>query len=64
MKSPDQTRFGYHVRPDGDGWTWETYDLAGQVQERGWAPQKALAAACVIRALAQAASPEPVRNAA
>lgn len=32
-----------------------TFDLEGQVQERGFAPDKAIAAACVIRALARAA---------
>jgi hypothetical protein len=54
MSSSDQACFGYQIRPSGDGWAWTTFDLAGAVTARGWAPNKALAAACVIRALARA----------
>ena len=53
MRPADPSCFGYQIRPAGDGWAWVAYDLDGQVQARGWAPQKVLAAACVIRALAR-----------
>jgi hypothetical protein len=61
MSSAHQASFGYQIRPADGGWTWMTFDLAGEVQERGWAPQKALAAACVIRALAREAAPVPTQ---
>jgi hypothetical protein len=56
MRSSDEARFGYQIRPDGDGWAWVTFDLTGAVAARGWAPNKTLAAACVIRVLAHAAA--------
>jgi hypothetical protein len=64
MKSPSQAAFGYQIRPAGEGWSWVSYDLDGIVQEQGWAPQKALAAACVVRALARMAIAGEVRAAA
>lgn len=47
--------FGYRIRPSAGGWAWTTFDLSGGVTERGHAPSKAVAAACVIRALARGA---------
>jgi hypothetical protein len=65
MTSREQTCFGYRIRATADGWTWVTFDPAGEIQARGTAPDKALAAACVIRALARAAVDQaPVRKAA
>ena len=64
MTSSDRAAFGYRICPSNDGWTWITFDLAGAVAARGWAPDKALAAACVIRALARAATAEEGREAA
>ncbi|MDB5467319.1 MAG: hypothetical protein JWQ46_2081 [Phenylobacterium sp.] len=66
MTSRDDTCFGYRIRATETGWDWMAFDMAGQVQERGHAPDKALAAACVIRALARAACDDsaPVRRAA
>jgi hypothetical protein len=60
MGSRDHAAFGYHIRAAEQGWTWVTYGADGQAQERGWAPQRALAAACVVRALAR----PPIRAAA
>ena len=45
--------FGYRIRPCETGWLWIAFDAAGAVRERGRAPTKALAAACVIRAIAR-----------
>ena len=64
MISPDQSCFGYNIRQTASGWSWVTYDLDGGVQAQGSAPDKALAAACVIRALARAATEQPSRKAA
>jgi hypothetical protein len=58
----DHTSFGYRLSKTADGWTWITFDLAGKVAARGHAPTKAVAAACIIRALARASV--PVANAA
>ena len=57
MTSPDHAVFGYRIRPADGGWTWVTYGLRGEVLAQGAAPNKALAAACVVRALARAAAP-------
>jgi hypothetical protein len=57
MGSRNDAAFGFRIRPTGAGWVWTTFDLAGRVQERGHAPDKTLAAACVIRSLARAAQP-------
>lgn len=45
--------FGYRIRPCAAGWSWTAFDAGGGVQERGEAPTKAMAAACVIRAIAR-----------
>jgi len=57
MNGRNHANFGYRIREDGGGWSWTTFDLSGEVQARGHAPNKALAAACVIRMLARAAAP-------
>jgi hypothetical protein len=56
--------FGYEIKAVDSGWAWVAYDIDGAVRQKGWAPQKALAAACVIRALARAATQEPSKAAA
>lgn len=53
----DHASFGYRLSKTTDGWTWTTFDLAGQVAVRGHAPTKAVAAACIVRALARASTP-------
>jgi|GEM_PF-6038963 len=55
MSSSEDPCFGYKIHPAADGWAWVTFDLQGCVQEEGWAPQKAVAAALIVRALARAA---------
>jgi hypothetical protein len=56
MDSSTATSFGFRIYPLGEAWRWECYDPCGRVQARGAAPEKALAAAFVIRALAQASA--------
>jgi hypothetical protein len=56
--SPARTCFGYQIRATPDGWAWTTYHLDGSVNDQGRAPEKALAAAMVVRALARSACEE------
>jgi hypothetical protein len=49
--------FGYRISRTASGWLWVAFDVQGQVQDRGLAPNKALAAACVIRTIARNAVP-------
>lgn len=65
MNGANETCFGYRICPTEQGWSWVAFDPAGEIQERGTAPSRAIAAACVIRALARAAAPAgPLRAAA
>lgn len=43
--------FGYHIKNDGDYWTWAILDDSGTVKQHGRVKSKAIAAACVIRQL-------------
>ena len=60
----DHASFGYRIRETAEGWAWSTLDSTGRVQARGQAPNKSIAAACVIRALARSALPDEARSAA
>lgn len=66
MTAREDATFGYKIRRTDDGWTWTTFDPGGRLLEQGHAPSKAVAAACVIRALARNAceAMEPIRTAA
>ena len=55
VPSIDRACFGYQICPTSEGWAWTTYNLDGTVNDEGRAPEKALAAAMVIRALARSA---------
>jgi hypothetical protein len=41
----------FSIAPDGDGWSWETFDRKGRALERGLAKSKREAAAWVIRCI-------------
>jgi hypothetical protein len=43
--------FPYRIRPCERGWVWELRDPSGRRRAGGEAPDRAVAAACVIRAL-------------
>ncbi|HEY8614670.1 hypothetical protein [Phenylobacterium sp.] len=60
----DDASFGYRICREEGGWTWTTFDLAGEVLLKGHAPTKAVAAACVIRALARSVLPSEAAQAA
>lgn len=66
MAVREDTTFGYKMRRTDAGWAWTTFDTAGRFLEQGSAPTKAIAAACVIRALARNACEHvaPLRTAA
>ncbi|CAN5487885.1 hypothetical protein BH10PSE3_BH10PSE3_04140 [soil metagenome] len=51
----DMVRFS--IRPQADGWRWETLDAAGQRRTGGVVRSKALAAALVIRDICAAQTP-------
>ena len=51
----DMVRFS--IRPQADGWRWETVDAAGQRRAGGVVRSKALAAALVIRDICAAQAP-------
>ena len=45
--------FGFRVAKTRSGWTWAAYDADGRAVETGAAPNRAAAAACVIRVIAR-----------
>jgi hypothetical protein len=45
--------FGYKLQSVQDGWRWLTFAEDGSVAETGVAPTRAVAAACIIRALTE-----------
>lgn len=47
----------FSIRPQADGWRWETVDAAGQRRAGGIVPSKAIAAAFVIRDICAAQTP-------
>ena len=51
--------FGFTISPDQDGWSWTTFDRAGEPRASGRARSRAVAAAFVIRDLTHARSPHP-----
>jgi hypothetical protein len=53
MNGQGASHFGYRVRQDGGAWQWTAFDACGRVCAQGRAPSRAVAAALVIRALAQ-----------
>lgn len=56
--SSNNAGFHFHIRPSGDGWSWQAIDADGQVRDAGAAPTKAVAAACVIRMIARSLHPD------
>jgi hypothetical protein len=64
LRMRDQANFGYQISKHGDGWRWVTFDLSGAVRQRGEAPTKAIAAACIVRALARVATEVDLQRAA
>lgn len=57
----DVKNFGYRIWRTAGGWAWSAFDLSGAVVEQGAARDRAIAAACVIRALSRQAPAEPHR---
>ena len=47
----------FSIRPQADGWRWETVDAEGQRRAAGVARSKAIAAALVIRDICRAQTP-------
>jgi hypothetical protein len=47
------SEFGYRISRTREGWSWVAFDTAGAVIASGAARDRAVAAACVIRAIAR-----------
>lgn len=50
--------YGFRISKTPAGWAWATYDAGGRAIESGAAPNRAVAAACVIRVIARSAAPD------
>jgi len=49
-----KSAFGFHVRRVGAAWRWRAFDAHGAVSGQGFAETRAIAAASIVRSLAQA----------
>lgn len=54
----DAAGYGFRISRSGAGWTWAAYDAEGRAIESGAAPNRAVAAACVIRVIARSEAPD------
>ena len=52
----------FSIRPQADGWRWETVDAAGQRRAGGVVRSKAIAAAFVIRDICGAQAPSAAHH--
>lgn len=57
MPAASGAGFGYRIARTRAGWTWAAYDAEGRAVETGAAPNRAVAAACVIRVIARNHTP-------
>jgi hypothetical protein len=57
MRASDDAGFGYRIRRTASGWSWVAFAADGGVLAQGGAPNRATAAACVVRAIARAHAP-------
>jgi hypothetical protein len=53
MRRDTGAEFGYRITRTGSGWSWVAFDTGGAVIASGAARERAVAAACVIRAIAR-----------
>lgn len=60
----DAAGYGFRISETRGGWAWAAYDPDGRPIESGAAPNRAAAAACVIRVIARSEAPDapPVRR--
>lgn len=50
--------YGFRISKTSAGWAWAAYDADGRPVEAGAAPNRAVAAACVIRVIARNHAPD------
>lgn len=50
--------YGFRISETRSGWAWAAYDTDGRAIETGAAPNRAVAAACVIRVIARSEAPD------
>ena len=56
----DAAGYGFRISRTAAGWSWTAYDADGRPVETGAAPNRAVAAACIIRVIARNYAPEAV----
>lgn len=56
----DDAGYGFRISRTSGGWTWAAYGADGRPVESGAAPNRAVAAACVIRVIARNHAPETI----
>lgn len=54
----DAAGYGFRITRTPAGWRWAAYDTDGRALESGAAPNRAVAAACVIRVIARSEAPD------
>jgi len=50
--------YGFRIAKTRAGWTWAALDADGRPIESGAAPNRAVAAACIIRVIARNEAPD------
>ncbi|MGA0606746.1 hypothetical protein ACO2Q0_12175 [Phenylobacterium sp. VNQ135] len=58
MPAASGAGYGFRIARTKAGWTWAAYDGDGRAVETGAAPNRAVAAACVIRVIARSHAPD------
>lgn len=54
----DAAGYGFRISKTQAGWTWAAYGADGRPIESGAAPNRAVAAACIIRVIARSEAPD------
>ncbi|WP_309092214.1 hypothetical protein [Phenylobacterium sp.] len=54
----DAAGCSFRISKTRAGWSWAAFDAAGHPIESGAAPNRAVAAACVIRVIARSEAPD------
>ncbi|MCR5875288.1 hypothetical protein LRS10_14500 [Phenylobacterium sp. J426] len=57
MRAAQDDGYGFRIARTSAGWQWTAFDVAGRPLETGAAPNRATAAACVIRVIAREHAP-------
>ncbi len=58
MRAARDAGYGFRIARTSSGWQWTAFDAQGEPVETGAAPNRAVAAACVIRVIARSHAPQ------